>query len=156
MAKRLLVHFVDLLNSGLLNKLQHERMVSITYFNGGSHGATIAVRTENNNTYLFSAPTKLHAAEYSYTVFQWELKLSHSLNNKALFCFAADLSESTSEKFLEASPNAECCGITHWQGIKIGPFFQVTRKDGNNKNNTIQNLLLLCPACAHAYQFLDT
>ena len=43
------------------------------------------------------------------------------------------------------SPYCEECGITEWNGKDI--VFQLHHKDGNYKNNNIENLILLCPNC---------
>ena len=39
----------------------------------------------------------------------------------------------------------ECCGINEWMGKPIS--LQLHHIDGNNKNNTIENLQILCPNC---------
>jgi len=38
-----------------------------------------------------------------------------------------------------------CCGISDWQGQEIS--LQLDHVDGNNKNNTIENIRWLCPNC---------
>ena len=39
----------------------------------------------------------------------------------------------------------EICGISEWQGKKL--VCQLHHKDGNNKNNNLENLQMLCPNC---------
>lgn len=39
----------------------------------------------------------------------------------------------------------EICGIDTWMNKEIS--LQIHHKDGNNRNNTIDNLQLLCPNC---------
>lgn len=39
----------------------------------------------------------------------------------------------------------ECCGITDWNGAPLK--MQVHHKDGNRWNNTLDNLMVLCPNC---------
>ena len=38
-----------------------------------------------------------------------------------------------------------CCGISEWHGKEL--VLQLEHKDGNNKNNTIDNVCWLCPNC---------
>ena len=38
-----------------------------------------------------------------------------------------------------------CCGLVDWQGKTIS--LQLDHIDGNNKNNTIENVRWLCPNC---------
>ena len=49
------------------------------------------------------------------------------------------------DRILHKLPKCECCGIENWNGKII--VFQLHHKDGNNKNNRIENLQLLCPNC---------
>lgn len=39
----------------------------------------------------------------------------------------------------------EICGIKEWMGKQI--VFQIHHKDGDNKNNALDNLMILCPNC---------
>ena len=39
----------------------------------------------------------------------------------------------------------ECCGITEWNGKPL--VMQLHHIDGNNKNNSLDNLQMLCPNC---------
>lgn len=39
----------------------------------------------------------------------------------------------------------ECCGITKWNGKPL--VMQLHHIDGNNKNNSLDNLQMLCPNC---------
>ena len=39
----------------------------------------------------------------------------------------------------------ECCGITEWMGQEAP--LQLDHIDGNNSNNVLENLRLLCPNC---------
>lgn len=39
----------------------------------------------------------------------------------------------------------ECCGITEWNGKSL--VMQLHHIDGNNKNNSLDNLQMLCPNC---------
>ena len=39
----------------------------------------------------------------------------------------------------------EICGLTEWMGKHI--VFQIHHKDGNNQNNSLDNLMILCPNC---------
>ncbi len=39
----------------------------------------------------------------------------------------------------------ECCGNTHWLGIKLP--LELHHKDGNHYNNELSNLEILCPNC---------
>lgn len=41
--------------------------------------------------------------------------------------------------------HCEECGITKWNDKDI--VFQLHHKDGNHKNNKLENLILLCPNC---------
>lgn len=38
-----------------------------------------------------------------------------------------------------------CCGITEWQGKRIG--LELDHIDGNNSNHSLDNLRALCPNC---------
>ena len=49
------------------------------------------------------------------------------------------------DRILNKIPKCECCGIETWNEKTI--VFQLHHKDGNNKNNKIENLILLCPNC---------
>ena len=48
------------------------------------------------------------------------------------------------ERMLDIA-HCEQCGITEWNGKDI--VFQLHHKDGNHKNNKLENLILLCPNC---------
>lgn len=48
------------------------------------------------------------------------------------------------ENFIK-EPKCECCGITEWQG-KPAPL-ELHHKDGNGKNNALDNLQILCCNC---------
>ena len=39
----------------------------------------------------------------------------------------------------------ECCGITEWNGKSL--IMQLHHIDGNNRNNSLENLQMLCPNC---------
>lgn len=39
----------------------------------------------------------------------------------------------------------ECCGITKWNGKRIG--LELNHIDGNNSNHKLSNLEILCPNC---------
>ena len=39
----------------------------------------------------------------------------------------------------------ECCGISEWRGKQL--TIQLHHIDGNNKNNSLENLQMLCPNC---------
>lgn len=41
----------------------------------------------------------------------------------------------------------ECCGIKSWVGLPIAPNLEIHHIDGNNKNNKLKNLELLCANC---------
>jgi 5-methylcytosine-specific restriction endonuclease McrA len=41
--------------------------------------------------------------------------------------------------------SCECCGISEWQGKPI--VLECDHIDGNHKNNTPENLRLICPNC---------
>jgi Zn finger protein HypA/HybF involved in hydrogenase expression len=47
--------------------------------------------------------------------------------------------------FEEQEHRCNCCGISEWQGFKI--VLELEHKDGNNQNNTRENLEGLCPNC---------
>ena len=49
------------------------------------------------------------------------------------------------ERILNNIAHCECCGITEWNNKPI--MFQLHHKDGNYKNNTLENIVLLCPNC---------
>jgi len=51
----------------------------------------------------------------------------------------------------ERGHRCEHCGLTKWLGKKIP--LELHHKDGNKKNNTKKNLLLVCPNC---HTFTDT
>lgn len=48
-----------------------------------------------------------------------------------------------SENYLEKK--CSCCGLTHWLGEEIP--LELHHKDGNKKNNALENLELRCPNC---------
>ena len=48
-------------------------------------------------------------------------------------------------RILGGEEKCEICGIGEWIGKPI--TMQIHHKDGNNKNNSIDNLQLLCPNC---------
>ena len=39
----------------------------------------------------------------------------------------------------------EVCAITDWNGVKL--VFHLDHRDGNNKNNMLSNLQIVCPNC---------
>lgn len=39
----------------------------------------------------------------------------------------------------------ECCGISEWNGKSLN--MELHHKDGNTKNNSLDNLQILCPNC---------
>ena len=39
----------------------------------------------------------------------------------------------------------ECCGLSEWQGVPIS--LEIHHINGNNRDNRIENLQLLCPNC---------
>lgn len=52
------------------------------------------------------------------------------------------------QKLIEAKlkeNKCECCGITNWQNKPI--VMQLHHIDGNDKNNNLRNLIILCPNC---------
>lgn len=49
------------------------------------------------------------------------------------------------ERILQGIPQCECCGIKNWNNKAL--TFQLHHKDGNDKNNKLDNLILLCPNC---------
>jgi hypothetical protein len=49
----------------------------------------------------------------------------------------------------------ECCGILEWRKIKIGGSLKIHHQDGNNLNNNLSNLLLLCPNCHMGHEFAE-
>jgi len=51
----------------------------------------------------------------------------------------------------ERGHRCECCSLTKWLGKKIP--LELHHKDGNKKNNTKKNILLVCPNC---HTFTDT
>ena len=48
-------------------------------------------------------------------------------------------------RILNNHPHCELCGIEDWCGKPLS--FQLHHIDGNNKNNSVDNLQLLCPNC---------
>lgn len=48
-------------------------------------------------------------------------------------------------RILNGNEYCEICGIKNWMGKQI--VFQLHHKDGNNKNNELKNLQLVCPNC---------
>lgn len=48
-------------------------------------------------------------------------------------------------RILSSQPKCECCGITNWNNKSL--VFQLHHIDGNNRNNAVSNLQLLCPNC---------
>ena len=57
-------------------------------------------------------------------------------------------SASTKERlYKEGYKKKQCekCNIVEWQGIEI--CFELHHKDGNKKNNELENLEILCPNC---------
>lgn len=49
------------------------------------------------------------------------------------------------ERILNGIPHCERCGITNWNNEKI--VFQLHHKDGDYRNNKLENIILLCPNC---------
>lgn len=71
-------------------------------------------------------------------------------SDEEIFSMGARINkESVKKAYIERkmgnSPKCELCGITKWNDKKI--IFQLHHKDGNNKNHTLKNLILLCPNC---------
>lgn len=56
-----------------------------------------------------------------------------------------DIKEQYIKRILNGDAHCEICGISNWQDKPI--VLQIHHKDGNNKNNVINNLQLLCPNC---------
>ena len=49
------------------------------------------------------------------------------------------------ERFLKGNAHCEQCGVKIWRGQEL--VFQIHHIDGNHKNHTRPNLILLCPNC---------
>lgn len=49
------------------------------------------------------------------------------------------------ERILGGEAKCEICGIKTWLGKPI--VLQIHHLDGNHKNNSVDNLQLLCPNC---------
>ena len=49
------------------------------------------------------------------------------------------------DRILKGVAKCECCGIESWNNKEL--VFQMHHKDGNSKNNKLDNLILLCPNC---------
>jgi Zn finger protein HypA/HybF involved in hydrogenase expression len=66
-----------------------------------------------------------------------------------VFCRDSPVSKQTLKKRYMARRKAPCqcdvCGISEWMGIQLG--LDLDHVDGNNTNNTWENLRLLCPNC---------
>ena len=71
----------------------------------------------------------------------WFLKAEQRILN------GEQLSDETTKKYLIEKYGHECwgCGISEWQGEKL--HLEMDHIDGNNKNNDIDNIRILCPNC---------
>lgn len=49
------------------------------------------------------------------------------------------------KRILNNTPYCENCNIHNWNNKEL--VFQLHHKDGNHKNNKLENLILLCPNC---------
>jgi len=48
-------------------------------------------------------------------------------------------------KSLTGISSCQCCGLSEWQGNPIP--LEIHHKNGNNHDNRLENLILLCPNC---------
>lgn len=76
-------------------------------------------------------------------------RLLKNRNNEEIFNkYSSRKTSSIKKEYISRvlkSAYCELCGITKWNDKDI--VFQLHHKDGNHKNNTIENLVLLCPNC---------
>lgn len=62
-----------------------------------------------------------------------------------VFIKTASVKKEYIKRILKNEPYCEICGIKNWNEKEL--VFQLHHKDGNYKNNKIENLILLCPNC---------
>ena len=72
---------------------------------------------------------------------RWYVKADIRVQNGEPLC------DETTKKYLIEKHGHECweCGVTEWRGEKL--HLEMDHIDGNNKNNDIDNIRILCPNC---------
>lgn len=75
---------------------------------------------------------------------------ANRVSNESLFSHSSHHNKDTIKReyilrVLGGNPHCEICEITNWLEKSI--IFQLHHKDGDNKNNVVDNLQLLCPNC---------
>ena len=72
---------------------------------------------------------------------RWYVKADIRVQNGEPLC------DETTKKYLIEKHGHECweCGVTEWRGEKL--HLEMDHIDGNNKNNDIGNIRILCPNC---------
>lgn len=87
---------------------------------------------------------------YNYARTHNGMRIIRNRKNEEIFCNNIPIkNESVKnayiERILNNIPHCECCGIKEWNNKEI--MFQLHHKDGNPKNNVLENIILLCPNC---------
>ena len=105
-------------------------------------------RTLKNKAKKYGIDTSHFNYEYART--HNGVRMLKNRNNEDIFSYGSRINKSNLKKeyikrILNGEYKCECCGITEWNGKPI--VLQIHHKDGDNKNNTVENLQLICPNC---------
>lgn len=105
-------------------------------------------RTLKSKASIYNIDTSHFNYEYART--HNGKRILKNRTNDEIFTDSTPIKQSSVKKeyiirILNNQSKCEQCNITSWNGKEL--VFQLHHKDGNHKNNTLENLILLCPNC---------
>lgn len=108
----------------------------------------LGIPTSGNNTTTLKRRIKLFDIDISHFTFSpprrgYKRPLKYYLTNGSCGNWAALKSRLIKEGF--KTNVCEVCGLSEWNGNPL--TMQMHHKDGNKKNNSLDNLMMICPNC---------